>query len=227
MASALHLSACDVLSGPHKLAVPLQLAQRAWLLTPPTALLYERLDITHLQVVLGTESGMITAIVRRVQQILSSSGRSDVDVEVVFPVASEAITTAQRAGEIQATVRLTFHYNVALSVVAEGLLLPPIVCAVWCGEQLRRALAKSRCGEQLLQMPGVKSCILWSALLTLCLVQGANGVIPAGESTILPEGLSVVPGVAAGEGCSAEGGCASCPYMKMNTLACALTPGFS
>ena len=48
---------------------------------------------------------MITAIVRRVQQILAGSGRSDVDVEVVFPVASEAITTAQRAGEVQATVR--------------------------------------------------------------------------------------------------------------------------
>ncbi|KAK3256798.1 hypothetical protein CYMTET_34088, partial [Cymbomonas tetramitiformis] len=31
-------------------------------------------------------------------------------------------------------------------------------------------------------------------------------------------GLSVVPGPAGGEGCSASGGCASCPFMKMNTL---------
>ncbi|WOL01437.1 quinolinate synthase, chloroplastic-like [Canna indica] len=30
--------------------------------------------------------------------------------------------------------------------------------------------------------------------------------------------LVVVPGVVAGEGCSIHGGCASCPYMKMNTL---------
>ncbi|CAI9260736.1 unnamed protein product [Lactuca saligna] len=30
--------------------------------------------------------------------------------------------------------------------------------------------------------------------------------------------LSVVPGVASGEGCSLHGGCASCPYMKMNSL---------
>ncbi|KAI3876728.1 hypothetical protein MKW92_043525 [Papaver armeniacum] len=30
--------------------------------------------------------------------------------------------------------------------------------------------------------------------------------------------LSVIPGVATGEGCSIHGGCASCPYMKMNTL---------
>eukprot|EP00262_Sarcandra_glabra_P011010 TRINITY_DN26713_c0_g1_i1.p1 TRINITY_DN26713_c0_g1~~TRINITY_DN26713_c0_g1_i1.p1 ORF type:complete len:484 (-),score=84.34 TRINITY_DN26713_c0_g1_i1:286-1533(-) len=30
--------------------------------------------------------------------------------------------------------------------------------------------------------------------------------------------LTVVPGVTAGEGCSIHGGCASCPYMKMNSL---------
>merc|ERR1711871_308563 len=30
--------------------------------------------------------------------------------------------------------------------------------------------------------------------------------------------LGVVPGVTAGEGCSAGGGCATCPYMKMNSL---------
>ncbi|KAI6675426.1 hypothetical protein NL676_003332 [Syzygium grande] len=30
--------------------------------------------------------------------------------------------------------------------------------------------------------------------------------------------LPVIPGVASGEGCSIHGGCASCPYMKMNTL---------
>ena len=40
-----------------------------------------------------------------------------------------------------------------------------------------------------------------------------------GTSSLFPEGLAVVPGIASGEGCSAEGGCASCPYMKMNTLA--------
>lgn len=53
------------------------------------------------QVVLGTESGMITAIVKRVQQRLAASGRSDVDVEIVFPVASEAITTPERASQVQ------------------------------------------------------------------------------------------------------------------------------
>lgn len=34
----------------------------------------------------------------------------------------------------------------------------------------------------------------------------------------LPSGLSVVPGPASGEGCNVTGGCASCPYMKMNSL---------
>ena len=30
--------------------------------------------------------------------------------------------------------------------------------------------------------------------------------------------LGVVPGVAGGEGCSTAGGCATCPFMKMNDL---------
>lgn len=33
-----------------------------------------------------------------------------------------------------------------------------------------------------------------------------------------PVNLTVVPGVTSGEGCSIHGGCASCPYMKMNSL---------
>lgn len=30
--------------------------------------------------------------------------------------------------------------------------------------------------------------------------------------------MSVIPGVASGEGCSLHGGCASCPYMKVSVL---------
>ncbi|KAL8457984.1 hypothetical protein ACS0TY_035743 [Phlomoides rotata] len=37
----------------------------------------------------------------------------------------------------------------------------------------------------------------------------------AGDFSNLP----IIPGVATGEGCSLNGGCASCPYMKMNSLA--------
>lgn len=84
-----------------------------------------------IQVVLGTEAGMITSIVRDVQSRLRAvQGPDDLDiaVEIVFPVASEAIA-----------------------------------------------------------------------------------------QTDDPE-LVVVPGVAAGEGCSTAGGCATCPYMKMNSL---------
>ena len=93
-----------------------------------------------LQFVLGTESGMITSIVRKVQGMLQQSGRKDVQVEIVFPVSPESITT---------------------------------------GEQ---TTAKD------------------------------------GAPVNLPGGLSVIPGPASGEGCSTEGGCASCPYMKMNSL---------
>ena len=44
-------------------------------------------------------------------------------------------------------------------------------------------------------------------------VTGVQDAAPA-----MPWGLNVVPGVAQGEGCGMEGGCASCPYMKMNSL---------
>jgi quinolinate synthase len=49
---------------------------------------------TRLAFILGTESGMITAIVRRVQQKLQAlrdAGGPEIVVEIVFPVAAEAI----------------------------------------------------------------------------------------------------------------------------------------
>jgi len=82
----------------------------------------------RLSFVLGTEAGMVTSVVGRVRALLAASGRDDVTVEIVFPVASEAV----------------------------------------------------------MQAPG--------------------------------SGLGIVPGVAGGEGCSTAGGCATCPYMKMNHL---------
>jgi len=78
--------------------------------------------------VLGTEAGMVTSIVRDVQRTLREHPGSGVAVEVVFPVASEAI-----------------------AATGEG-------------------------------------------------------------------DLAVVPGSSGGEGCSTAGGCATCPYMKMNSL---------
>ncbi len=79
-----------------------------------------------IRVVLGTEAGMVTAIVRQVQAKLRASERDDVAVEIIFPVADDAVA------------------------------------------------------------------------------QDAD--------------FGIVPGVAGGEGCSTAGGCATCPYMKMNTL---------
>ena len=87
---------------------------------------------------------MITSIVRKVQSMLKDAKRDDIKVEVVFPVAPDAMVS-------EATANL-----------------------------------------------------------------GGTG-----EAT-LPGGLKMVPGAASGEGCSTEGGCASCPFMKMNTLRCRL-----
>lgn len=85
----------------------------------------------NLRFILGTEAGMITSIVRQVQEQLrdyASEGGLEISAEVIFPVASDAIAQA-----------------------------------------------------------------------------------PESE-------LAVLPGVAGGEGCSTAGGCATCPYMKMNSL---------
>jgi quinolinate synthase len=86
---------------------------------------------TRMSFALGTEAGMVTAITRGVRETLSrraAKGHGEVEVEIIFPVASEAVATT-----------------------GEG------------------------------EMP-------------------------------------LVPGVAGGEGCSTAGGCATCPYMKMNSL---------
>ncbi|CAA7404853.1 unnamed protein product [Spirodela intermedia] len=98
----------------------------------------------HLQFVLGTESGMITSIVAAVRDVLGSniSASRKIDVEIVFPVSSDSLSTA----------------------------------SVNKAER-----------------------------------QGSS------ESHDLSK-LTVVPGVSTGEGCSIHGGCASCPYMKMNSL---------
>lgn len=106
----------------------------------------ERGFADRLQFILGTEAGMITSIVRRVQAILRDKDAAalGIDVEIVFPVAPDAITT------------------------------------------------------------------------------GGQSVGAHAEPVVLPGGISVVPGPASGEGCSLEGGCAACPYMKMNTLSALL-----
>jgi quinolinate synthase len=86
---------------------------------------------SNLRFILGTEAGMITPIVRQVQDKLrdyASEGGPEVSAEIIFPVARDAIAQAPESG------------------------------------------------------------------------------------------LGVLPGVAGGEGCSTAGGCATCPYMKMNSL---------
>jgi len=81
-----------------------------------------------LRFVLGTEAGMVTAIVRGVRQVLEQAPSGAPSVEIVFPVGADAVA--------------------------------------------------------------------------------------ATNDTSLP----IIPGVAAGEGCSAAGGCATCKYMKLNSL---------
>ena len=88
----------------------------------------ERGEARRLSFVLGTEAGMVTAIVREIRGMLAEAPDAGVEVEVVFPVASEAVAAT---GDVD---------------------------------------------------------------------------------------LPLIPGVQGGEGCSTAGGCATCPYMKMNSL---------
>ena len=81
----------------------------------------------RLKFVLGTEAGMVTSIVKSVQDILDATG-SNVEAEIIFPVASDAVMGVEDSS------------------------------------------------------------------------------------------MSLVPGVSGGEGCSTAGGCATCPFMKMNDL---------
>jgi len=82
-----------------------------------------------LKFVLGTEAGMVTSIVRSVQDILHQNNAHNIEAEIIFPVASDAFTPVHSDDD-----------------------------------------------------------------------------------------LVLVPGVNAGEGCSTSGGCATCPFMKMNDL---------
>lgn len=84
----------------------------------------------RLKFILGTEAGMVTAIVDKVQKVLQQT-QSKVEAEIIFPVSTDAIMSTN-------------------------------------------------------------------------------------EETV--NGLAIVPGAAGGEGCSTAGGCATCPFMKMNDV---------
>lgn len=95
-----------------------------------------------LRFILGTEAGMVTSIVEKVQEILGNASSNSrgrrVEAEIIFPVSSEAVMS-------------------------------------------------------------VDDC-------------DTNSINSAKND------LPIVPGVAGGEGCSTAGGCATCPFMKMNDV---------
>lgn len=93
----------------------------------------------RLKFILGTEAGMVTSIVRSVQNILDSNSCRNVEAEIIFPVSSEA-------------------------------------------------------------------------------VMGVEEDQSSSTASSTNNNLNVVPGVSGGEGCSTAGGCATCPFMKMNDL---------
>jgi len=95
--------------------------------------------LERMKFVLGTETGMVTSIVRAVTDELEKND-SSVECEIVFPVSVDSITQVNSSSSGK--------------IVSEAM-----------------------------------------------------------------SSLSIIPGPASGEGCGIDGGCASCPYMKMNSLA--------
>ena len=93
----------------------------------------------RMKFVLGTETGMVTSIVRAVTDELEKND-SSVECEIIFPVSVDSITQVNSSSSGK--------------IVSEAM-----------------------------------------------------------------SSLSIIPGPASGEGCGIDGGCASCPYMKMNSLA--------
>lgn len=95
----------------------------------------------RMKFVLGTETGMVTSIVRAVSEELEKND-SSVECEIIFPVSVDSITQVKNN-------------------------------STYSGKIVSNAMSN----------------------------------------------LSIIPGPASGEGCGMDGGCASCPYMKMNSLA--------
>jgi quinolinate synthase len=111
--------------------------------------------------------------------------------------------------------------------------------------RVREALAREQPAERLVFVLGTETGMLTSIVdAVLQVLRAATDgapdvqveiVFPVGADAIAPTGgaqaaagggpsgslagLAIVPGPAGGEGCSPAGGCASCPYMKMNSLA--------
>ena len=110
-------------------------------------------------------------------------------------------------------------------------------------ERVREALALDQAAERLVFVLGTETGMLTSIVDAVQRVLHdapadapdvqVEVVFPVGVDAVAATGgakppaaalyrsvaeLSIVPGPAGGEGCSTAGGCASCPYMKMNSL---------
>jgi len=111
-------------------------------------------------------------------------------------------------------------------------------------ERVREALARPQPAERLVFVLGTETGMLTSIVdavqrilrdapdhapdvqVEVVFPVGADAIAATGGRAAAGGGplrsiaeLAIVPGPAGGEGCSAAGGCASCPYMKMNSLA--------
>lgn len=158
----------------------------------------------RLQFVLGTESGMVTSIVRKVQALIGASGRRDVTVEIVFPVSGDAITTSGQAmadgaaptlpgglavvpgaakGECSEIVTATPH-DTGCKAHRSSLCLQFAVCA--CGNTV--------CRDSATQRVTIRS--IWAETCPSC--NRRRGLFSGGRLRVVPLHEDEQPGGAAG-----------------------------
>lgn len=98
---------------------------------------------------------------------------------------------------------------------------------------IERTTRQSKPGDKLEFVLGTEAGMVTSIVRSVQSALRGNGrasevgiVFPVASEAISQNHdaeLPVVPGVQGGEGCSIEGGCATCPYMKMNSLSALMT----
>lgn len=128
----------------------------------------------------------------QVQALLRASGRRDVDVEIVFPVNSRAITTAKQETSMPGASTTSSSNGSSQTGGIElptGLsVLPGPAMGEGCSLEVRDTLPATCCVHH------------WRGLHSLT-------VIERSQTNKMPQTHVCT-----------QGGCASCPYMRMNTL---------
>jgi quinolinate synthase len=155
------------------------------------------------------------AVTAQVERDYYDTAAADVDITAHLEVPSEMFSLALRAqnegrGVVGSTKNILDHITKKLdAALARPQTAEPQRLRFMLGTEagmvtaIVRALRERLCAAG--EHPKVEIEIIFPV--------AAQAVVITGDAV-----LPIMPGVAGGEGCSTAGGCATCPYMKMNSL---------